>query len=88
MWMCLTFLIDNFDKTKRTAARKPATAKCLTSSKALPTQSEQAFNEAIRNAERTRNTAQANTLKQQRTEFLDAVKNGVIDANGQRINKQ
>jgi hypothetical protein len=81
------FLDRNFDKTKRTSTQA-TDSEVFNKLQSFTYTSEQAFNEAIRNAERTKNTAQANTLKQQRTEFLDAVKNGVIDANGQRINKQ
>jgi hypothetical protein len=81
------FLDRNFDKTKRTATVATEN-EVFNKIQSFTYKSEQAFNDAIRNAERTRNTASANTLKQQRTEFMDAVKNGVIDANGQRINKQ
>lgn len=81
------FLDQNFDKTRRTAT-VATDNEVFNKIQSFTYKSEQAFNDAIRNAERSRNTAQANTLKQQRTEFLDAVKNGVVDANGQRINKQ
>jgi hypothetical protein len=81
------FLENNFDKTKRTA--KVATDnEVFNKIQSFTYKSEKAFNDAIRNAERTKNSAQANTLKEQRTEFLDAVKNGVIDANGNRIRSE
>jgi hypothetical protein len=81
------FLDKNFDKTRR-GATQATDNEVFNKLQSFTYKSEQAFNEAIRNAERSRNTAQANTLKQQRTEFLDAVKNGVVDANGQRIKSQ
>jgi hypothetical protein len=81
------FLDKNFDKTRR-GATQATDNEVFNKVQSFTYKSEQAFNDAIRNAERSRNTAQANTLKQQRTEFLDAVKNGVVDANGQRIKSQ
>jgi hypothetical protein len=81
------FLDQNFEKTKRTSTQATDN-EVFNKVQSFTYKSEQAFNDAIRNAERSRNTAQANTLKQQRTEFLDAVKNGVIDENGKRITKQ
>ena len=81
------FLDRNFDKTKSTSTQATDN-EVFNKLQSFTYKSEQAFKDAIRNAERSRNTAQANTLKQQRTEFLDAVKNGVIDENGKRITKQ
>lgn len=81
------FLENNFDKTKRTAA-VATDNETFNKIQSFTYKSEKAFNEAIRKAENDKNAAQANTLKQQRNQFLDAVKNGVIDENGKRINKQ
>ena len=81
------FLDRNFEKTKRTSSQA-SDNETFAKIQSFTYKSSAAFDDAIRNAERSRNTAQANTLKQQRTEFLDAVKNGVVDANGQRIKSQ
>jgi hypothetical protein len=83
------FLDRNFEKTKSTATQATDN-EVFNKLQSFTYKSEQAFTDAIRNAENpnSKNAAQANTLKQQRTEFLDAVKNGVIDENGQRIKPQ
>lgn len=78
------FLKSNFDSTKRTATVS-TNNEVFNKIQSFTYKSEEAFNSAIRNAELAKNSAQANTLKEQRTEFLDAVKNNVIDANGNRV---
>lgn len=83
----LEFLDANLDKTRRTATAS-SDNEVFTKIQSFTYRSRQAFDKAIRDAELNKQTDQANMLKEQRTYFLDAVKNGVIDGNGNRINKQ
>jgi len=80
------FLDRNFEKTKKTASQA-SDNDIFTKIQSFTYKSEKAFNEAITNARKQGQATQANTLVLQRTEFLDAVKAGIIDENGKRINR-
>ena len=85
------FLDRNFDKTKRTSTQATDN-QVFQEIQSFTYKTRESLNKAIRDAENTKsstyNADQANTLKQQRTKFEDAIKNGVIDENGKRITKQ
>lgn len=80
------FLDRNFEKTKRTSSQA-SDNEVFAKIQSFTYKSSAAFDDAIRNAQRTKNTATYDLLVQQRTEFLDAVKAGIIDENGKRINR-
>jgi hypothetical protein len=80
------FLDRNFEKTKRTSSQA-SDNETFAKIQSFTYKSSAAFDDAIRNAQRTKNTATYDLLVQQRTEFLDAVKAGVIDENGKRISR-
>lgn len=81
------FLDQNFKKTKETAAAT-TDSQVFQEIQSFTYKTRESLNKAIRDARRSGNNDQANTLTQQRTKFEDAVKNGVIDENGQRIKSQ
>ena len=81
------FLDQNFKKTKDTAAAT-TDSQVFQEIQSFTYKTRESLNKAIRDARRSGNNDQANTLTQQRTKFEDAVKNGVIDENGKRITKQ
>lgn len=83
----LEFLDANLDKTRRTSTAS-SDNEVFTKIQSFTYRSQEAFDKAIRDAELNKQTDQANMLKEQRTYFLDAVRNNVIDKNGNRINKQ
>jgi hypothetical protein len=80
------FLDRNFEKTKRISSQA-SDNETFAKIQSFTYKSSAAFDDAIRNAQRTKNTATYDLLVQQRTEFLDAVKAGIIDENGKRINR-
>jgi hypothetical protein len=81
------FLDQNFKKTKDTAAAT-TDSQVFQEIQSFTYKTRESLNKAIRDARRSGNNDQANTLTQQRTKFEDAIKNGVIDENGKRITKQ
>jgi hypothetical protein len=81
------FLKDNFKDTQATATAT-TDSQVFQEIQSFTYKTRESLNKAIRDARRSGNNAQANTLTQQLTKFEDAVKNGVIDENGKRINKQ
>ena len=85
------FLDRNFDKTKRTSTQATDN-QVFQEIQSFTYKTRESLDKAIRDAQNTNsstyNADQANTLKQQRTKFEDAIKNGVIDENGKRITKQ
>ena len=81
------FLKDNFNDTKATATAT-TDSQVFQEIQSFTYKTRESLDKAIRDARRSGNNAQANTLTQQLTKFEDAVKNGVIDENGKRITKQ
>jgi hypothetical protein len=81
------FLKDNFNDTKATATAT-TDSQVFQEIQSFTYKTRESLNKAIRDARRSGNNDQANTLTQQRIKFEDAIKNGVIDENGKRITKQ
>jgi uncharacterized protein YdcH (DUF465 family) len=85
------FLKDNFKETQATATAT-TDSQVFQEIQSFTYKTRESLNKAIRDAQNpnssTYNADQANTLKQQRIKFEDAIKNGVIDENGKRITKQ
>ena len=85
------FLKDNFKDTQATATAT-TDSQVFQEIQSFTYKTRESLNKAIRDAQNpnssTYNADQANTLKQQRIKFEDAIKNGVIDENGKRITKQ
>lgn len=80
------FLDKNFEPTKKNAFRA-SDSDVFTKIQSFTYKSEAAFSQAIRDAELNRQTDQANRLKNEKAIFMDAIKSGVIDENGKRIQK-
>jgi uncharacterized protein YdcH (DUF465 family) len=85
------FLKDNFKDTQATATAT-TDSQVFQEIQSFTYKTRESLDKAIRDAQNpnssTYNADQANTLKQQRIKFEDAIKNGVIDENGKRITKQ
>jgi uncharacterized protein YdcH (DUF465 family) len=85
------FLKDNFKETQATATAT-TDSQVFQEIQSFTYKTRESLDKAIRDAQNpnssTYNADQANTLKQQRIKFEDAIKNGVIDENGKRITKQ
>jgi len=80
------FLDKNFEATKKNAFQS-SDSDVFTKIQSFTYKSEAAFSQAIRDAELNRLTDQANRLKNEKAIFMDAIKSGIIDENGKRIQK-
>jgi hypothetical protein len=81
------FLKENFESTKKISSQAADNA-TFSKIQSFTYKSSSAFEDAIRNAHLTKNKAAYDLLVDQRNEFLDAVKAGIIDENGKRISRE
>jgi hypothetical protein len=81
------FLKQNFESTKKISSQAADNA-TFSKIQSFTYKSSSAFEDAIRNAHLTKNKAAYEKLVEQRNEFLDAVKAGIIDENGKRISRE